>query len=411
LVLVVCILPAISLAQTEGDTTGAAVADSAAAALAAASTPAPATNVQVADTRNDGGGSITVTWDASPDDHAGGKVKLYRILRADAVNGQPGEFSEVGDVPASGSKSYVNPDGNTTDGKQYFYRVTAVNRVSDAAGETKEFTSDSEYSGPVSSSPQWFDWRRINTLVGMFLLSFFIIYFIIQAKAGKQLFIRKIAGMEAVDEAVGRATEMGKKIFYVAGIGDMDNMMTIAAMTILGRVAELSAQYDTYLDVPVCRSMVMVTAREVIKEAHSKAGRPDSYKDDQVHYLTDDQFGYAAGVDGLFVREKPATIFFMGQFYAESLILAETGNSIGAIQIAGTAMPSQLPFFVAACDYTLIGEELFAASAYLSKEPKLLGSLKGQDIGKAVVLAALVIGVILETLHIWQVSNLFSVID
>ncbi|MDH4034267.1 MAG: hypothetical protein OEV80_10765, partial [candidate division Zixibacteria bacterium] len=266
-------------------------------------------------------------------------------------------------------------------------------------------------AGPITSSQQWFHKQRINTLVGMFLLTTFIIFYIFQAKSGKKLFIRKIAGLEAVDEAVGRATEMGRKIFYVPGIGDMDNMQTIAGVTILGRVAELSAEYETYLDVPVCRSMVMVTAREVLKEAYSKVGRPDAYNVDQVHYLTDDQFGYAAGVDGMFVREKPATVFFMGQFFAESLILAETGNSIGAIQIAGTAMPSQLPFFVAACDYTLIGEELFAASAYLSKEPKLLGSLKGQDIGKAVVLGALVLGVLLETLGVWQLSNLFSVID
>jgi len=406
----VFIIPSFSLAQPEADSTETVPGDSVAAVPTTASTPAPATNVRTADTDNDAGGSISVAWDASPDDYTDGKVRLYRILRAEAIEGQPGEFTEVGDVPA-GKRSYTNADGNTVDGVLYFYKVVAVNRMYDAAGELLEFTSDSDYEGPVTSVAQWFDWRRINTLVAMFLLSFFIIYYISQAKAGKELFIRKIAGMEAVDEAVGRATEMGKKIFYIAGIGDMDNMMTIAAMTILGRVAELSAQYETYLDVPVCRSMVMVTAREVIKEAHSKAGRPDSYKDDQVHYLTDDQFGYAAGVDGLFVREKPATIFFMGQFYAESLILAETGNSIGAIQIAGTAMPSQLPFFVAACDYTLIGEELFAASAYLSKEPKLLGSLKGQDVGKGVVLAALLIGILLETLGLWQVSNLFSVID
>ncbi len=118
-----------------------------------------------------------------------------------------------------------------------------------------------------------------------------------------------------------------------------------------------------------------------------------------VYYLTDDQFGYAAGVDGLFLRQKPATIFYQGAFFAESLILAETGNSIGAIQIAGTAMPAQLPFFVAACDYTLIGEELFAASAYLSREPKLLGSLKGQDIGgKLVFLTLASVLIILATI-------------
>jgi hypothetical protein len=111
-------------------------------------------------------------------------------------------------------------------------------------------------------------------------------------------------------------------------------------------------------------------------------------------------------VDGLFVREKPAAIFFQGQFYAESLILAETGNSVGAIQIAGTGQPAQLPFFVAACDYTLIGEELFAASAYLSRDPKLLGSLKGQDVGKFIFLFFILVGSILLAFGIYDLRVL-----
>jgi len=236
-----------------------------------------------------------------------------------------------------------------------------------------------------------------------------ILFYISSAKAGKKLYIRKIAGLEAVDEAVGRATEMGKKIFYIPGTQDMDNVQTIAGLAILGRVAKLTAEYEARIDVPVSRSLVMVTAREVVKEAYLNAGRPDSYSDDMVYYLTDDQFGYAAGIDGLVVRQKPATIFYQGAFYAESLILAETGNSIGAIQIAGTAMPAQLPFFVAACDYTLIGEELFAASAYLSREPKLLGSLKGQDMGKAAIILALLLGFIIEITGLFDFATLFSV--
>ena len=107
------------------------------------------------------------------------------------------------------------------------------------------------------------------------------------------------------------------------------------------------------------------------------------------------------------VRERPAAIFLQGSFLGESLILAETGNSIDAIQIAGTAEPSQLPFFVAACDYTLIGEELFAAGAYLSKEPRQLGSLKGQDIGKAILLALMLVGVVVQSLGWFDVSRLF----
>jgi hypothetical protein len=105
------------------------------------------------------------------------------------------------------------------------------------------------------------------------------------------------------------------------------------------------------------------------------------------------------------VREKPATVFLLGAFFAESLILAETGNSIGAIQIAGTARPAQLPFFIAACDFTLIGEELFAASAYLSGEPRMLGSLKGQDVGKAIAMITILLGVMAVTLsEAWDVG-------
>jgi hypothetical protein len=70
-------------------------------------------------------------------------------------------------------------------------------------------------------------------------------------------------------------------------------------------------------------------------------------------------------------------------------VLAETGNATGAIQIAGTDSDAQLPFFISACDYTLIGEELYAGSVYLSRHPLLLGALKAQDYAKAVIIAAM----------------------
>jgi hypothetical protein len=367
--------------------------------------PAAVSSVEASDTPNDDGGQITVGWTGSPDDLKGGKVVGYKILRATVTDGQPGEFTEVGDVPR-GTTSYS--DGNADDALQYVYMIQAYNLLREDGATTWTAITDSKLTPPVHSAAQWFHFGRVNILVGVALLSLFIIYYISQAKAGKTLFIRRIAGLEAVDEAVGRATEMGRKIFYVPGTQDMDNVQTIAGISILGHVAGLAAQYETYLEVPVSRSLVLVTATEVVKEAYSKVGRPDAFQTGQVHYLTDDQFGYAAAVDGMVVREKPATIFYMGAFYAESLILAETGNSTGAIQIAGTAMPMQLPFFVAACDYTLIGEELFAASAYLSKEPRMIGSLKGQDIGKGLILACILLGVLLETFGLWDFSKLFT---
>jgi hypothetical protein len=205
---------------------------------------------------------------------------------------------------------------------------------------------------------------------------------------------------------------MGRAILFVPGILDMDDVQTLAGLTILGRVAKTIADYDTQIYMPVSRSLVMTAARETIKASYGAAGRPDKYSDDMVQYVTDEQFGYVAAVDGMMVREKPATVFLLGAFFAESLILAETGNSIGAIQIAGTARPAQLPFFIAACDFTLIGEELFAASAYLSGEPKALGSLKGQDVGKAIAMVIILVGVAAITIgSAWDVGWMLDLTD
>ena len=232
----------------------------------------------------------------------------------------------------------------------------------------------------------------------LYILLVFVSYYTFQAQRGREMFIRRISGLSAIEDAVGRATEMGRGVLYVPGIMDMDDIQTIAGVTIMGHVARKTAEYDTDLYAPMTRSFVMSVAQEVVKQAYMEKGRVDAYRPDRINYLTDDQFGYVAGVGGIMMRDKPAACFYLGTFYAESLILAETGNSIGAIQIAGTAEPSQIPFFVAACDYTLIGEELFAASAYLSKNPREVGSLKGQDMVKVVIIAAIIIGTLLETL-------------
>ena len=245
----------------------------------------------------------------------------------------------------------------------------------------------------------WFLTGNESMFVSVILVSLIILYYTGRARRGEHIYLRPIPGLKAIEEAVGRATEMGKPVLFVPGIMDMDQVETVSGVIILSKVASLTARYEAGLNVPVSRSIVMEAARETCREAYLKEGRPDLYYDDMVHYLTDDQFAYAAGVDGIMLREKPAACFYQGKFYAESLILAETGNSIGAIQIAGTGSPAQIPFFVTACDYTLIGEEFFTASAYLSQKPELLGSIKGQDIVKLYVMVAIVLVTFLNMLY------------
>ncbi len=241
---------------------------------------------------------------------------------------------------------------------------------------------------------------RMDNLAALFLFILFsgvVIAFINIARGGKDLYIRRIAGLNAVEEAIGRSTELGKKVLYIPGIMSIDEVQTLASLAVLKHVAKHTAQYGTPLEVPNKDPLTFAAARETVKEAYLEAGRPDLFNDDMVNYVTYDQFAYTAAVSGKMVREKPAANFLIGSFYAESLLLAEAGQSTGAIQIAGTAEVAQLPFFVTTCDYTLIGEELYAASAYLSREPVVMGSIKGQDAVKLILLAWIIIGILVYT--------------
>ena len=202
---------------------------------------------------------------------------------------------------------------------------------------------------------------------------------------------------------------MGKPILFILGLGTAGDIATIAGFTILSRVARRTAEYQTKVLVPVQDPVVLAVAQETVRTAYLEAGRPDQYNPDNVFYVTALQFPYVAAVNGIMLRERPATNFYMGKFYAESLILAETGNIAGSIQISGTDEIGQLPFFVAATDYTLIGEELYAASAYLSQEPVQLGTLKAQDYTKGVAMIIIIIGTILITAGIPFLLNMITV--
>jgi hypothetical protein len=330
----------------------------------------------------DHGDRIDLSWGLSPDDP--GAVVAYRIGVSDRADGP---FTTVGGVPA-GTGTY--PVEKLERDRPVYFEVVAI-------GPDGMESEPSRTARAVAPSREPFDGGRFWIGVITFIFCGSVIFWIHRARRGIPLKVRKIAGLEAVDEAVGRATEMGRSCLFVPGIQDMNDIQTIAGITVLARVSKIAAEFDARVEVPCTRSLVMTAARETVQASYLSAGRPDAFNPDLIYYVTDEQFGYVAYLQGMMVREKPAACFYMGAFFAESLILAETGNTVGAIQVAGTAMPAQLPFFVAACDYTLIGEEFFAASAYLSGEPDQLGSLKGQDVGKAIVSVLIVVGVILAT--------------
>ena len=354
------------------------------APAAAPPAPEPAFGLEFEDVPNDAGRAVDLRWQRSPGDTTlGATVAGYVVLRAESPGGP---WIPVDTVAAGVT---VTTDGTVTRDVPYFYRI--------GAWGPGGMTPSGAVSGPAIARSSWFNTTRGSVLAFVALFFLLVLYYTSLAQTGKRPFVRRLAGIDAIEEAIGRATEMGRPVLYVPGIQDIDEIQTVASLVILESVAKLTARYSTPIRVPVAYPIPFTIAQETVRNSYIHAGAPDAYEADSVRFVSPEQFAYVAAVTGIMLRDKPAAHIFMGSFYAESLMLAETGFETGAIQIAGTANVSQLPFFVVACDYTLIGEELFAASAYLSGDPRLVGGLKGAAMLKLAIVAVVLVGCALET--------------
>lgn len=367
--------------------------------------PAP-TNVRIEnDAKELSGSGVRVSWEMPP---TAGRVPVaFRIYLGE----DPQKMAAVQVV--EGGEEREAAVGDLKVGHAYYSQVGAVFIPPGAAlqydpADPNRITTPglqeavSAPAGPARTVGRWYKPELTNVLVVSLLLSGITLVILYLARR-RDMYVRPIAGLQAVEDAIGRATEMGRPILYVSGLGGAGDIATIAAMLILGHLANKTAPYGTRIIVPVSDPMVMTTEREIVSQAYLHAGHPEEYNPDNIFFVTDSQFGYVTAVAGMMLRERPAVNFFMGYFAAESLVLAETGNITDTLQIAGTDADNQLPFFVAACDYTLMGEELYAAGAYLSRDPILLAQLKAQDTGKA-LLAAVIIGGVLLAATAWYLA-------
>ncbi|NOZ86240.1 MAG: HEAT repeat domain-containing protein [Deltaproteobacteria bacterium] len=343
--------------------------------------PGPVAGLHVSLKGDNKGGRVVLQWIPSQDD-PGSKGKPaagfeYRLYRS---SDKSGPFRKIQSMPA-GSSEFKDRKGR---GRGFYYLVAACSGM---------VCSNSQVLGPVVLKAGWFVWSRLHILIAVLLFTGLVLMF--TRKAGRNpegMYLRPIPGLDAIREAVGRATEMGKSVLYSTGLGEMSDIGTVASISILSSVAKTNAEYATRLLVPCRDPVVFTAAQQAVFEGCLAAGKPEAYDERDVFFVAGRQFAYAAAVAGMMVREKPGANLFIGLFYAEALLLAETGASTGAVQIAATDRVTQLPFFITSCDYTLIGEELYAAGAYLGKNPSLLGTLKAQDWTKAVLAGILGLG-------------------
>ncbi len=251
---------------------------------------------------------------------------------------------------------------------------------------------------------------RVSSFVALAFLTFSILYSLGRAKK-KLPTIRRIAGLDAIEEAIGRATEMDKPVFYTTGTADITSSYganIFAGLEILGYTTRMVARNDAKMVVGISMPNVYPLAVRIVEEAYLQTGKLDYFDPGMIQFLSPEQFAYASGCMGIIQRDKAAATLMLGHFMAEAILLAEASSQVGAVSIAGMTSMAQLPFLVAACDYMIIGDELLAAGAYLARDPAKLGSIAGQDWAKLLATALILLGAILVT---FKDKSLFNMLN
>ncbi len=243
------------------------------ALLAQPAVTAPA-SLQIMDTPNDGGESLTLVWSPSPSD---GPEAQYEVLIGAPGATDSASFKIIAQFPAN--TRYVKQAKSawwTRAGDPTWHQYVIKNGkgVELKDGTTYPVTvamrKGAERSvGPLlqaASHPNWFNWNQINNLILALGFGALVFYTISHAKRN-EIFLRRIPGLDAVDEAIGRSTELGKPILYLTGAHDMSDPSTIAAAGILGRVAKRTASYETEVMGPPRDPSTMAVCQGNTKQA------------------------------------------------------------------------------------------------------------------------------------------------
>ena len=239
--------------------------------------------------------------------------------------------------------------------------------------------------------------------LGLLLLFFiFMTICIDRVKAGRSISLRSIPAFAALRELMDRAVESGRSLHVslgVKGIVGKDTATTLAGLTVLEHLADQGAMGDAPPTVTVADPTLLPLAQDVLRRAYKRRGRAERYDPGRVHLIAPEPTAYAAGVMGVLEHEKLAGNVMVGAFGDEYLLMGETAAKKGLSQTAGAADPQTLPFIFTTADETLVGEEIYAASACLNSLPEHIGSLLAQDWMRVLIALIILIGVILKSLY------------
>ena len=211
--------------------------------------------------------------------------------------------------------------------------------------------------------------------------------------------LRDIGSLDAVDEAIARCAEMGRPVLVSLGKRAVRDKDSVAAVPILSYIATKCAEVGSQLITCTCQPDWQPLAETIVEEGYKVAGLEEAYNPDNVRFISPMGYAYVTGMLGIVNREKVGTTFMLGGYGGEVMILSEGAGLFDSMVLSINGAYSQTYSIIVSAAYTAIGEEAYAASAYLGTEEQRI-NLFASDVIKIVSIGACVIGVILTNLGV-----------
>ncbi|MFX0204459.1 MAG: DUF6754 domain-containing protein [Candidatus Hodarchaeota archaeon] len=227
------------------------------------------------------------------------------------------------------------------------------------------------------------------------------------ASKGKPLQLRRLVQIDAIDEAVGRCAEMGRPCVHFPGSYSTAQKawltVALAGINCLRHVSYQCATAGVPFYVGSITLDLIPLMDDVVRSSYLEAGHIDDYDSaEQIRYIgSSGQTSQAPMV----LRLKPAYVSMIGSYSSDFIFGAEPAKRVGAVVISGDARMSQQATMAVTSDYFLCGEEVYAASAYITKDPLLLGQVVGQDFCEFIFILMLIVGFILSGIGFENVIN------
>lgn len=233
------------------------------------------------------------------------------------------------------------------------------------------------------------------SLFAIFLVALLTLLHHARAISGKRPIERRpLPAISIIRRALERGAETGRAIHVSPGSGAIGSRASTAA-TVAGLLAaERVATEAAFNGAPVLASsgdaVAHLAQRGFLRQAYQQAGFGQDYDPANVQLLAQqDPMAYASGVATLYGRQRLEASQMIGTFGEEFLLAGEAGALADVPQIAGATATTPQPLIYLTCAGALIGEEIFAAEAYLSRATAPQARLLTQDVLRTIVIIAI----------------------